>query len=255
MAEQRQLSVHDLNIADAYQRAMIGHQINRIAKRFDDDAFGSLLVGRRKDGTYWVVDGLQRLSAARKIGRNRVPCRIFESEGPQHEAAVFRKVNKDRSNVNAVALFKALLAEGDEESIAIHDAVASLGLKIRVESGKGGVWPWVKCVRSVQRCYGRGGSSHLIETLRVLCECWGGDDDALRGDIIDGMSLFLHKCEDIDRARLVKKLRTKSVADVLRFASGVRKLISSSTRPAAIAHGLLKFYNAGLRDKRELAVE
>ena len=255
MAEQRQLSVEDLNIAEAYQRTMIGHQINKIAKRYDDDAFGSLLVGRRKDGTYWVVDGLQRLSAARKIGRKKVPCRIFESEGPQHEAAVFRKVNKDRSNVNAVALFKALLAEGDEEAIAIQDAVASVGLKIRVENGKGAAWPWIKCVRSAQRCYGRGGADHLIDTLRVICDCWGGEDDALRGDIIDGMSLFLHKCDDIDRVRLVKKLRTTSVADVLRFASGVRKLISSSTRPAAIAQGLLKFYNAGLREKRELAVE
>jgi hypothetical protein len=255
MADQRQLAVDVLNIADAYQRTMIGYQINRIAKRFDDDAFGSLLVGKRPDGTYWVVDGLQRLSAARKIGRNKVPCRIFDSSGPQHEAAVFRKVNKDRANVNAVALFKALLAEGDEEAVAIQNAVHSLGLKIRLDGGKGGVWPWIKCVRSVQRSYSRGGTQHVIDTLRILCDCWGGEDDALRGDIVDGMSLFLHKCEDIDRTRLVKKLRTKTVADVLRFASGVRKLISSSTRPAAIAHGLLKFYNAGLREKRELAVE
>jgi hypothetical protein len=51
MADQRQLAVDVLNIADAYQRTMIGYQINRIAKRFDDDAFGSLLVGKRPDGT------------------------------------------------------------------------------------------------------------------------------------------------------------------------------------------------------------
>lgn len=253
MADQRQLSVDVLNVAKSYQRTVIAHQVNRMAKRFDDDAFGSLLVGQRADSTMWVVDGLQRLSAAKKIGRTNVPCRIFQSRGKEHEAAVFRLVNAERSKCSPIVIFHAAVAEGDEGAAAIKACVESFGLKIAAVDGRGGTWPWVKCIRSVEKCFARGGVQHLYDTLEVLCNCWGGDDDALRGDILDGMSLFLHKCDGADKARIVKQLRTKRVADVLQFAAGVRKLISSSTRPMAIAHGLLKFYNAGLREKKTLA--
>jgi hypothetical protein len=252
MADQRQLSVDVLSVAKPYQRTVIAHQVNRMARRFDDDAFGSLLVGRRADSTMWVVDGLQRLSAAKKIGRAKVPCRIFESRGQQHEAAVFRLVNAERSKCSPLVIFHAAMAEGDEGAAAITACVESFDLKIAAADGRGGVWPCVKCIRSVEKCFARGGVEHLRDTLDVLCNCWGGDDDALRGDILDGMSLFLHKCDGADKNRLVKQLRTKRVADVLQFATGVRKLISSSTRPMAIAHGLLKFYNAGLREKKTL---
>jgi len=252
MADQRQLLVDVLNVAKPYQRTVIPQQVNRMARRFDDDAFGSLLVGRRADSTMWVVDGLQRLSAAKKIGRTKVPCRIFESRGQQHEAAVFRLVNAERSRCSPLVIFHAAMAEGDDGAAAITACVQSFGLKIAPVHGRGGSWPWIKCIRSVEKCFGRGGVQHLHDTLDVLCNCWGGDDDALRGDILDGMSLFLHKCDGADKVRLVKQLRTKRVSDVLQFAAGVRKLISSSTRPMAIAHGLLRFYNAGLREKKTL---
>ena len=81
--DNRKINVDDLNIAESYQRTIVPARVNRIAKEIDPDAFGSLTVGERRDQTLWVVDGFQRLTAARKLGINSVPCDVFQSEG-QH---------------------------------------------------------------------------------------------------------------------------------------------------------------------------
>ena len=79
--ENRKIAVEELNISDAYQRTIVQARANRIAKNLDQDAFGSLTVGQRNDGSFWVVDGMQRLTAARKLGIAMVPCDVFQSEG------------------------------------------------------------------------------------------------------------------------------------------------------------------------------
>jgi hypothetical protein len=54
--ENRKISVDELNISDAYQRTIVPARVNRISKNLDQDAFGSLTVGERRDGTFWVVE-------------------------------------------------------------------------------------------------------------------------------------------------------------------------------------------------------
>jgi hypothetical protein len=47
--ENRKISVDELNISDAYQRTIVPARVSRIAKNLDQDAFGSLTVGQRRD--------------------------------------------------------------------------------------------------------------------------------------------------------------------------------------------------------------
>ena len=248
--ENRMIYCDDLCIASSYQRMIVPAQVSRITREFDNDAFGSLVVGERGDGTLWVVDGLQRLTAARKLGIQRVPCDVFHSEGQQHEAKIFRLKNKNRTNVGAVVLFRALMAEGDDESLEIRRIVYAAGLRIGdLEAGPR--WPHVRCVTAVQRIYARG---NLAETIDVICSAWPEDDEALNGHILEGMSIFLRKYEGISKSDLVRKLRAKSPSDILRFAEGVRKLMSNAeTRANVVASGFLKFYNHRRHKKAVLA--
>ena len=249
--ENRMLYCDDLGIADAYQRTIVPAQVSLIVKQFDNDAFGSLVVGERSDGSLWVVDGLQRLTAARKLEIQRVPCDVFQSEGQKHEAKIFRLKNKNRTNVSAVVLFRALLAEGDAESIEIRQIVNRAGLSIG-EADAGSRWPNIRCVTAVQRVFSRG---NLAETLGVICEAWADEDEAINGHILEGLSIFLRKCNSVNHRELVIRLRQKSPSDILRFADGVRKLMSNAeTRANVVASGFLKFYNHR-RQKRVKFVE
>lgn len=253
--ENRKISVDELNISDAYQRTIVPNRVNRIASNLDQDAFGSLTVGERRDGTYWVVDGMQRLTAARKLGIGMVPCDVFQSDGQEHEARVFRLKNKERTNVSAGALFNAQLTEGDAQTCDIVSVVGRAGLKVRVKEDGGCGWPYIKAVKALERSYQRIGPDGLLNCLGILCEVWPGEEGALQGEMIEGMSIFLKKNQEFDRKKLVEKLRLKAVSSVIRAADATFKLERERSsghygRAAATCDAIASVYYRGMRKKK-----
>lgn len=258
--ENRKIAVESLQIADSYQRTVVASRVNRIAKNLDSDAFGSLTVGERRDGTLWVVDGMQRLTAARKLGITSVPCDVFKSEGPEHEARVFRLKNKERTGVSATSLFRAQLVEKDEQSVDIDTIVRKAGLRMRFENGPHG-WPFVKAVVALEQSYGRVGADGLAQVLSIICVAWSGESDALRGDIIGGLAHFLKRNPSADIDRLVDRLSKKSVVAVMRAADATFKLerdrdrsSSSSSKAICTCLAIEGLYFKGMR-KRKPSVE
>lgn len=255
--ENRKISVNELKISNAYQRTIVPARVSKIAKHLDQDAFGSLTVGQRGDGSLWVVDGMQRLTAARRLGIIMVPCDVFSSDGPEHEARVFRLKNKERTNVCANALFRAQLVEGDPQSVDIAKAVREAGLKIMfTKSGNAG-WPYIKAVKSLERSFQRVGKEGLSMAFRILCEVWPGEVEALHGDMIEGMCWFIKRHADFDPDRMVAKLRTKAVSSVIRAADANYRLgrerdSSYYGRSNATYDALAIIYNKGLHRKNRV---
>lgn len=252
--ENRKIAVDELNIADSYQRTIVTGRVNRIAKNLDQDAFGSLTVGQRRDGTYWVVDGMQRLTAARKLGIAMVPCDVFQSEGQEHEARVFRLKNRERTNVSSTALFRAQLTEGDKQTLAIADAVKNAGFKLGLDNHSTR-WPYIRAVKALERSFQRVEGAGLISGLSVLADAWPGEDGALQGDMIEGICWFIKKHPDFDRERLVSRLSKKSVTGVVRAADANHKLgrdrdSSSYGRSLATYDAIHLIYSKGMRRKK-----
>ena len=249
--ENRKIKVEDLIVCDAYQRTVTRSKVNRMVKGFDHDSYGSLTVGQRRDGSCWCVDGLHRLEVAKKMGVEMVPCDIFASEGPEHEARVFRLKNRERTSVSSLALFRAQLTEGDEQSERIMEIVQAAGLKIALKDQSSG-WPYIKAITSMQRSYALVGDEGISTVLRLLTEIWAGEGDALQGDMIEGMSVLLKKNPDVDQKRLVEKLRTKPVVSVIRAADATfqlerDRLNGRAGRAAATCAAIALVYNKGLR--------
>lgn len=253
--ENRKIGVDELNISDAYQRTIVPARVNRIAKNLDQDAFGSLTVGQRRDGSYWVVDGMQRLTAARKLGIAMVPCDVFQSDGQEHEARVFRLKNRERTNVSAVSLFNAQMTEGDPQTLEIAEVVKRAGLKLRLRDDGGQGWPYIKALKCLERSFQRVGSEGLQAVLRVLVEAWPGEDGALQGDMIEGMSWFVKKHEGFDEARLIDRLSKKSIAGIVRAADANFKLGRDRStgqygRSLATYDAIAFIYTKGMRRKK-----
>lgn len=253
--ENRKISVDELNISDAYQRTIVPARVNRIAKNLDQDAFGSLTVGHRRDGSYWVVDGMQRLTAAKKLGIAMVPCDVFDSDGPEHEARVFRLKNKERTNVSAGVLFNAQLTEGDFQTRDIVSVVSQAGLKVRVREDGGAGWPYIKAVKALERSYQRVGREGLSLALEILCDVWPGEDCAIQGDMIEGMCMFIKDNSGFDRQTLTDKLRVKSVTTVVRAADATFKLEKERStgqygRSKATSDAIASVYFRGMRKKK-----
>jgi hypothetical protein len=157
---QCKVEVDVLNIDYAYQRPEVSTKNTlAIASKFNWVAFNSIVVMERANGEKYVVDGQQRLLAARRRGDIReVPCMLFKSDGPEHEAIAFISLNVRRTNVPAVAKFKAKVSAGENPETQISEWLATQGLAV-TEDGK---------------------SMNGLDFPTCLISCWNINEDACK---------------------------------------------------------------------------
>jgi hypothetical protein len=127
-------TVKMLRVDQLYQRGVVSLKNSRsIATDFSWQAFGALTVGYRNDNSYHIVDGQQRFNAVKMRNDyglkaqnesisyiDKVPCLVFQSSGPDHEARVFRNINMCRKPVRALDRWKSALTGKTEPETEIN---------------------------------------------------------------------------------------------------------------------------------------
>ena len=117
---------------------------------------GSIVISH-KEGENFIVDGQQRLLAARRRGDIReVPCVLFKSDGREHEARAFIALNIRRVKVPSVAKFNASVRAALNPEKQIAEWLGTLGLSV-MDDGKS--------MNGV--CF----PAHLIRTWNMNAEC------------------------------------------------------------------------------------
>lgn len=131
------LSVGEIKVDHRYQREqLIRQKLLDIASQFKWTAFGTIVVMQRSNGDYFVVDGQQRLSAAKLRGDILdVPAIVFQSDGPDHEARAFLDLNTRRAAVRATDKFRAASRAGVEPERTIDKWLSSNGLSAGSDHG------------------------------------------------------------------------------------------------------------------------
>jgi hypothetical protein len=210
----RVVDIADIRFDDSYQRGEVkGHK--RIVAEFDEHALGVPLVGQREDGTLWCVDGRQRLTALKKLGKRTVRAEVFVSQGPEHEAEVFRLVNAGRTKLLPEELFKARLTAGDADAWAIKEAVEAAGFALPLRKRPKAVthptaWKEVMAVNTLLRVFRMGdrNADRVTRILKAVGEAWPGDVLATNSDILGGLGQFYANRGDdlVDDARLTARL-------------------------------------------------
>lgn len=223
----RVLQLADLNIDPSYQRGVVDKH-KKIVSEFDEDALGVMLAGQREDGSLWVVDGLQRVTALKKLGWTEARFNVFRSNGPEHEAQVFKLVNKNRTSLTAAQLFHALLTAGDEECWAVKKIAESLGYKVptggkrAVSQDRDQAAQELTCVNSLVRIYHQRGEELLRFVLSTVKDCWPGDPYGVKADIIDGLATWWaarkSSGKEFDRDRLVSRLGQRTAHQIIMSA-------------------------------------
>jgi hypothetical protein len=209
------LIIGDVNYDPSYQRDVVpGHK--KIVAEYMPEALGVPLVGEREDGTLWCVDGRQRLTALAKLGKKHVRANVFASRGPEHEAEVFKRVNRDRTKLRPVELFNAMLSAGDEEAWGVKKVVEEFGFSIvktklnqAPHTTPETLAKQMGCVNSLLRVYRNGGEQSLRFVMTVLRDCWPDDPLKNRDKLVLGLHSFYRRREgSVDTERLVPRLNT-----------------------------------------------
>jgi len=185
--------IPDLGIDPAYQRSIDNGEsqalIRRIAVHWDWGLCQPLTVARRDDGSFWVVDGQHRLAAAR-LRRDiyDLPCVIMASGSVADEAAAFVAMNSQRKKLNALDLFKAALAAGDDDAVAVMGLIEAAGLSLAAHSNWTAWKPgMISNIAGVLALYRKGGGMVTRRALVVLSRAFEGQVLRYAGTIFGGV--------------------------------------------------------------------
>ncbi len=124
----RWLHKTDLKLDLSYQREKVSKdKVLEIAANWSWPEFGAISIGwRPQTGEYFIVDGGHRWRASQyRASIVKLPCMVFESEGPKEEAELFIDAGKKRSNITAYQLFHAAVTAEDPNALATQQLLAN----------------------------------------------------------------------------------------------------------------------------------
>jgi len=227
-----------------------------IVKNFDVIAFRDLLVGKRNDGQLYAVDGQTRRHAAldKNLKMSSVWCSVFNSDGPEHEAEIFRKAN-GQTGISLRDKVKALVAEKDPETLKMKEIVENAGFELKYYGTT--TWPKITTFKSLIVAMENG---TLEDTLDVIGKAYGRMEDGefcgatslvIQLPMLPGIEYFIRKFGDlIDLGDLVCKLRKASVLDIITEAS--KKKLSKGSHGIYCAKAIFDYWNKGESKKNRL---
>ncbi len=220
----RVVKLESLQVDPSYQRAVKkGHK--KIISHFNEEALGVLLVAEREDQGLWLVDGLQRKTALETMGWKEVRAEVFASDGPEHEAEVFRLVNMGRTKLTTSETFKAMLAEGHELAWMIKNAVEECGGKLHLGGGRyaastGAHARDICCIGTMLKHAVLSGAEPIKFALTAVFECWPDDRMGVGNRMIGGMCCWWkQKDGEVDLDRLYPRLKNVTPHKIIYAAS------------------------------------
>lgn len=255
--QRKRLKASEFEVYAQAQRKLLPNWAKSIADSFDVMALGAFIISARS-GHYYVVDGQHRLEALRILGRDDslVDCLVYQDLTKSEEAALFIKYNNTKI-VRAVDKFHVRVTSKEEVACDIKSICDSLGITIQGGAHRVNT---TSAVGALDKIYSgqivksdppRDGRVLLSETLAILQDAWGGDEQALTAGMLTGLAAFLARYDDqIDQKRLVRLMKSYSggAAGMIRNAKALRDIRRIS--PIGSYAGLLvDMYNSKRKTK------
>ena len=188
--------VDQLLVDDTYQRSIEGGTSQAAIKKYAmnwDWRLCMPLLGSRRNGRIYIIDGQHRLEAAKLRGDIPwLPVVLFDFDDPKSEAELFVAANKSRRPMSTLDNFHAAVAAGDEKAIAINDVVTDAGLVV----GKNGSWQSLRpaeviFVRGIARALSVHGREIGVFALGMIARAFDGQPLVGAGAIFDGLTAII----------------------------------------------------------------
>lgn len=241
-----ELNTKQLRVDMSYQRQLDPRRVKTIAEHFNPLKVNPAKVSHR-DGAYYIFDGQHTTKVLQLRNGNEdlmIECKIYEGLTQKDEAELFARQNEYVRKVEKNAEMKALYAAGDPEIIELKSTLESLGFDFDFGKSKGDYR--VICCSTVYNIFRKTRISEFIKLMNCIKECWQGNKDSLRKEIINGMWIFMKTYPDMDPRNLTSKLAKISPLEILRDGKAHREMSGDTKYAWVIANA----YNKGNRSKK-----
>jgi len=101
----------------------------RIAENFSWSCFTPVIVAPVEGGLYSIIDGQHRATAAKLAGAETVPCQVVLIDR-QAQASAFKAINGNVTKMSPMQLWRASLAAGEEQAVALAAAAKDADLEL-----------------------------------------------------------------------------------------------------------------------------
>lgn len=170
-----------------YQRG-ITHMKDKIVASYFPRAFGRITVAEVSKNKYAVVDGQNRVEAAREMGFSLVPCVVHRKLSLKQRAHLFWYLNTQARTLRPVQKFHAAVSSGDKGALVINEILDRYGIKVTEGSSGVSSLSAITTVIGVMNAYG---AEMVDRTFSVISQAWPDDRKRYQNSIIGGVSQFL----------------------------------------------------------------
>jgi hypothetical protein len=212
------IPLSDVQVDPAYQRPLREGKLAEILRDFDASELTAIVVSRRSDGTYWVLDGQHRCEVMRRLGRSVVLADIRDGLSLEDEARLFWRLNDGPTRVGAWDKFKARLTAKEPRALQISRVVEANSYHVGRTAETGGI----QAVAALDTLYSWG---WLDATLEAIGLTWGMDRLAVESESLRGVAIFLatwSRNEHYDHARFLRLMEEFPPSQVMRWARKIR---------------------------------
>lgn len=244
----------NLYIDPDIQRLEVKREISKFVNDFNPTALGTLTISVRENkagAPVWsVVDGQQRLAAARQLGYTEpIPVVFHYGLSRAEEARLFLDLN-DRTGVPALVRFRTRLVAQEPVAVAVKAVIDGLGIKLGGSTG-------FTAISTADKIMGQPmGLAALQWALEIIQKVYDpdGKGGCYNGDVIEAFALvFQHRRDVIEEDRLIAKLA--SLGGGLHTLVGRGRTNKQVYTGMKIANGIgdavIQFYNAAKRLRPE----
>jgi ParB-like chromosome segregation protein Spo0J len=241
------LHVERLSIDSTYQRSPDNDASRRliihIAAKFDWRLCSPLVVSRRSDDTFVIIDGQHRWLAARRRGDiPQLPCCVFRYENAQEEARMFILANRSRKPISRLDDYFAALAAEDEDALEIQQIVADAGLKVARKESPGGSPPAgeIAFTSAIATAIRRAGAPVASAALTDMTVAFRGQKMGHGGSIFGALVKILSRPKPgFDPDLLLEVLQTQTAEQ---WGSHVAGLRGGDVRSTALQKMIMEAY-------------
>jgi hypothetical protein len=204
-----ELAVADLKVDPQAQRTLNEKRAQNMADNLVEEAIGTLIVSRRPNGDYYVVDGMHRKRICELRGIEKVMCEVHHDLTQTEEAILFLIKNRESSAPNAIDEYRIGLTGGIPLFSDTDEVLKSKGLTVGPTSTNA-----IGAVNGILRITEKYGPDVLKRTLDVAEEAWGRTAETWDGMLLGGLGMFLgkHGLQVDSNADLAKRLGKKGPA-------------------------------------------
>jgi hypothetical protein len=244
-----------LDVDPDVQRGFNKRKAEKIRNAWDDAVVGVLVVSKRADGTYWIIEGQHRWWAGRDLfGDNYTfTCEVHVGLSLEDEAKMFIQINTLRSLPSPFDRFRVSLKAGYEEEVAIDRTVQKLGLSL----GPSARTETIGAIEALRRVLREVDEQGLFDVIDVVIEAFGRAAETYDADLLQAIAALFKAKPDLDRKRLAKVLtksaRTQmSPSDWKRAGAQMKKYGGSASRRLPIARLIGEAYDNGISESKKI---